>query len=141
MKRLDDVADIIELQGWAADQPYSESSLQEDLEAGWPDDDDMGPETLAREIFEVLTTRASVLADAYPFSCDGAVLRPRPVRKDDSSYLFCLGLNHFASDVDLDLRTREFEDIVKSAAENYFGGEAVRIGAPWATGEITDYGQ
>jgi hypothetical protein len=136
---LDTVADIIELQVWATDEPYSKSSLQEDLEALWSDDDDEGAEDFAREIFELLKERNDLLDDAYPFICDGNVISPRPNRKADSSYLFCLGLLHFSDDVNLNLRTREFEEIVKSAAESYFGGEAVRIGAPWSTGQITDY--
>lgn len=141
MKDLDTMADILELQVWASDQAYSESSLQEDIEALWAEDDPDGAEEIARDIFSVLEERANILGDAYPFICDGQVLSPRPNRKDDSSYLFCLGLLHFSDDVNLHLRTREFEAVVKKAAESYFGGEAVRIGAPWSTGQITDYGQ
>ena len=140
MKDPQEVADIFELFVWAADQSFTQSALQEELESGWADaTDNQGPEDLAREVFEILQSRAQILGGAYPFVCDGNRLAPEDNRKINSSYLFCLGLRYFGSDVDLNLRTREFEAVVKTAAENYFGGKAVRIGAPWATQEITDY--
>lgn len=141
MNSIDTVADILELQVWSTDEAYSKSSLQEDLEVLWADDDDESAEDYAREIFELLLERSNTLGGAYPFVCDGNVLSPRPVRKDDSSYLFCLGLQYFSDDVNLHLRTREFEEIAKVAAESYFGGTAVKIGAPWSTRQITDYAQ
>jgi hypothetical protein len=135
-----EVADVLEIQVWASDYALTQSSLKEELESGWPDEtDEDGPEDLAREVFEILQQRANILAGAYPFTCDGNRLSPNDERKVDSSYLFCLGLRYFGSEVDLNLRTREFEAVVKTAAESYFGGQAVRIGAPWSTGEITDY--
>lgn len=140
MKDPQEVADIFELFVWAADQSFTQSALQEELESGWADaTDNQGPEDLAREVFEILQSRAQILGGAYPFVCDGNRLAPEDNRKINSSYLFCLGLRYFGSDVDLNLRTREFEAVVKTAAESYFGGKAVRIGAPWATQEITDY--
>jgi hypothetical protein len=59
-------------------------------------------------------------------------------RKNNSSYLFCLGLNFF-EDIPAEFRTREFEDIVKTAAEEYFRGKGLRIGAPWRTEAIKEY--
>jgi hypothetical protein len=137
MTDVPQIADVVEFQTWAADQAYSISTLQEDLEAALGEDEHDQAEDYARQIFEELASRAQLLGTAYPFDHDGATLTPNN-RKSDSSYLFCLGLN-FSDDITLELRTREFEAVVKTAAEAYFRGEAVRIGAPWATGEITDY--
>jgi hypothetical protein len=139
MKGPVEIADTIELLVWANDQSYSQSELKDDLEAGWPQVDPQGPEDLARQVFEELFDRAGTLGKAYPFLCNGNVLRPRQERKGNSSYLFCLGLTYFEAKVTLELRTREFEGIVSKAAESYFGGKSVRIGAPWATQKITSY--
>jgi hypothetical protein len=137
MKAVPEIADVVELQAWAEDQPYSISALQDDLEAALPGDEADRAEDYAREVFEEVAQRARLLGQAYPFTYDGITLAPND-RKANSSYLFCLGLN-FLGDITMELRTREFEAVVKVAAEGYFRGQAVRIGAPWATGEITDY--
>ncbi len=137
MDTIPDITDVVELRTWASDQPYSISTLKEDVEALLEDDEMERAEDYAREIFEELAARAQLLGAAYPFTCDGATLTPND-QKANSSYLFCLGLSIF-DDVTLELRTREFEAIVQVAAERYFCGEAIRIGAPWATTEITNY--
>lgn len=137
MDNIPDIADVVELRAWANDQSYSISSLKEDLEAALPGDDSEQAEDYAREIFEEILDRARLLGEAYPFSVDGVTLTPND-RKNDSSYLFCLGLNFF-EDVPPDFRTREFEGIVKQAAEAYFRGRGLRIGAPWRTEEIKEY--
>jgi hypothetical protein len=137
MSTIPEIADIVELQTWAANKTYSVSALEEELEALLPGEEEDQPETYAREVFEELAERSRLLGPAYPFTHDGETLVPN-LRKDDSSYLFCLGLT-WLENITSTLRTREFEAIVKAAAEGYFGGESVRIGAPWTTGEITDY--
>lgn len=138
MNTVPEIADVVELQTWAADKTYSISALEEELEAALPGSDDEEAETCAREVFEELSERARLLGPAYPFTFDGITLVANE-RKNDSSYLFCLGLT-WLENITNNLRTTEFEAIVKVAAEEYFGGEGVRIGAPWSTGEITDYG-
>jgi hypothetical protein len=137
MKTVPDIADVVELQTWASNRPYSVSTLKEDLEAALAEEEQDEAETYAREVFEEIAERAQLLGPAYPFTQDGITLAPNQLTIG-SSYLFCLGLTFF-DNVTLELRTREFEGIVQTAAMNYFGGSAVRIGAPWATGEITDY--
>jgi len=137
MKSIPHISDVVELRTWANDQPYSISALKEDLEAVLSGDDAEQAEDYALKVFEELERRARLLDEAYPFTIDGITITPTD-RKNNSSYLFCLGLN-FISDIPENFRTQEFESIVKRAAEEYFRGKAVRIGAPWKTGEITDY--
>ena len=139
MNAVTEIADVIELQTWAADKTYSVSSLEEDLRAVFPIEDREQVEEVARQVFENLSERSRLLGSSYPFNNDGTTLTPNE-RVQDSSYLFCLGLT-WLDDITQNLRTREFEAIVKSAAEQYFGGNAVRIGAPWKTQEITAYGE
>jgi hypothetical protein len=133
-----DIADVVELRTWANDQPYSISALKEDLEAVLEDKEMENAERYAREVFEEISSRAQILGPSYPFAFDGIKLTPNAL-KTNSSYLFCLGLNFFEK-IPLRIRSVEFEGLVKVAAEKYFRGEAVRIGAPWTTGTITDYG-
>ena len=130
MDNISDIADVVELHAWANDQPYSISSLKEDLEAALPGDNSERAEDYARETFEEISDRARLLGAAYPFSVDGVTLTPND-RKSDSSYLFCLGLCFF-EDIPPDFRTKEF-------AEAYFRGKGLRIGAPWRTEDIREY--
>jgi hypothetical protein len=134
---IPDIADVVELRTWANDQPYSISSLKEDLEAALEETEMEKAEDYAREVFEEISARARLLGLAYPFSFNGVTLIPN-ARKANSSYLFCLGLNFFKN-IPLRIRSPEFESLVKTAAENYFRGKAIRIGAPWKTATITDY--
>lgn len=135
--KIPDIADIVEIQTWATDQSYSISALKEDLEAALSEDEAPDAEAMALEVFEELTDRARLLGIAYPFTSDGVTLIPN-AQKSDSSYLFCLGLT-WLFDITQNLRAFEFEGVVKNAAENYFRGRGVRIGAPWKTGKINDY--
>jgi len=139
MNSVPEIADIVELQAWAAQKTQSASSLEEELRAALPDDDREKAEAVAREVFETLGERGHLLGDSYPFTFDGTTLTPNG-NIANSSYLFCLGLT-WLENITVNLRTREFEAIVKTAAEEYFGGDAVRIGAPWKTQEITVYAE
>ena len=134
-----DVADIVELRTWANDKPYSVSALKEDLEAVLAGDEANKAEDYSLQVFEELERRTILLGNSYPFAIDGITITPTD-RKANSSYLFCLALK-FMKEIPEDFRSKEFEAIVKIAAEKYFCGRAVRIGAPWKTGEITDYRQ
>ncbi len=137
MSTISEIADAVELRTWANDKSYSIGALKEDLEAILPGDGSKKPEDYAREVFEEMIDRARLLAAAYPFDLDGVTLTPNEL-KLNSSYLFCLGLNFFEN-IPLRIRSPEFEALVRKAAEKYFRGEAIRIGAPWKTGTITDY--
>ncbi len=151
-----DIADIVELKTWANDYPYSVSTLKEDLEASLAgeneeNEDDEGinaeedqekvsrSETYANQVFEELERRSNLLRDSYPFNISGNTISTTDV-KNNSSYLFCLGLCFF-DDINDDFRTVEFESIAKVAAEKYFCGSAIRIGSPWKLGQIQNYKQ
>lgn len=139
MSRISLIADIVELRAWATDGPYSLSDLKEELESVLSDEEVEEAETLAYQIFEEFDRRQQLAVDGYPFSVGGFAITPNE-RKHNSSYLFCLGLVHFES-IPSQLRTVEFESIVKGAAESYFCGTGIRIGAPWRTELVTEYRQ
>jgi hypothetical protein len=131
------IADVVELRTWANDNPYSSSALKEDLQAALEGNEMKEAERYARETFEEIAIRANALREAYPFTFDGVTLAPNEL-KTKSAYLFCLCLNFF-EDIPPRIRSVEFEGLAKDAAEKYFCGEAIRIGAPWKTATITDY--
>ncbi|MFN0141446.1 MAG: hypothetical protein ACKVQW_15330 [Pyrinomonadaceae bacterium] len=132
------ITDIVELHTWANDAAYSISSLKEDLEAILPDDTaSEEAEAYSNQVFEELEQRRGLLGESYPFDVDGNTIVPNHL-KTNSSYLFCLGLSHL-TDIPNNMRDVEFESLAKSASEIYFRGTAVRIGAPWKTGEIQSY--
>lgn len=138
MADLFQIADVVEIQTWAANRTYSIASLKEDLEAILPDADAKAEaERYSDEAFELFENRQRALGNSYPFEVDGNTIAST-ASAATSTYLFCLGLS-FLPSVPNDMRTRQFEAIVKEAAELYFRGTGVRIGAPWRTGKITDY--
>lgn len=129
--------DVVEMRAWAGDESISFSQLKEELETALSMDETNRAEEYTNAIFEELERRQFLLPDSYPFTVDGNTIVPND-RKENSSYLFCLGLTFF-EDISRQLRTVEFESIVTKAAESYFCGEAIRIGSPWKNEEITDY--
>lgn len=133
------IADVVELRTWASDENFTLSSLKEELEAILSDPEIESAEEIANEVFDELERRSRLLGESYPFSITDFSFRTNE-RILDSSYLFCLGLVFF-KEIPQNLRTIEFETIVKGAAESYFCGEGIRIGAPWRTSEITEYRQ
>lgn len=138
MNTVPEIADVVELHTWAEKNTYSVSTLEEHMRAFLPAEDRNDAETLARQVYETLGERSRFLGASYPFQYDGTTLTPNH-SVVNSSYLFCLGLT-WLKEINGNLRTREFEQIVKVAAETYFRGKAVRIGAPWKTKEIAAYG-
>lgn len=140
MKSAADVADVVEIQAWAGNKTFTISALKEELEALISDgEDDDEPERLAQEIFDEFGARTRKLGDAYPFTFDGYMLRPQAPAQG-SSYLFCLGLSLLnAANITPNIRNVEFETLVMRAAKKYFGGDALRIGAPWKTADIPTY--
>jgi len=140
MKPTTEVADVVEIQAWAANKTYTISALKEELQALISDaEEDDEPERLAQEIFDELGARARQLGDAYPFTFDGHMLRCYAPAQG-SSYLFCVALSLLkAVDITPNIRNVEFETLVMRAAKNYFGGDALRIGAPWKSTDIPTY--
>lgn len=141
MKSVEEMADIVELQVWAAQKSSTASALKEDLESVLDEEDKGDAETIAQNVVDEMTTRQEMLGDAYPFKTDGYsiyVAHPDPIT---TTYLFCLGLSLLPSaEIHTEQRCLQFETTVMNAARNFFGGDAIRIGAPWGTAEIPDYG-
>lgn len=140
MRPATEVADVVEIRTWAANKIYTIGALKEDLEALLSDGEEGEPELYAQQVFDELAARAQRLGSAYPFTFDGHMLRPKAVATGGSSYLFCLGLSLLKPQhITPNIRNVEFETLVMRAAQKYFGGEAVRIGAPWKTTDIQKY--
>jgi len=138
MRSAADVADVVEMQAWAGHKSFTISGLKEELESLNGEQDDE-PEHFAQVIFDELGSRKRQLRDAYPFAFDGYLLRPS-VPEHGSSYLFCLGLSLAnAANITQHIRKFEFETLVARAAQRYFGGDAIRIGAPWKTPGVPTY--
>ena len=56
MKKIEDIADIVELQTWASEKPTSVSSIKEGLEAILDNAADQNPEDLAQNIIDEFIT-------------------------------------------------------------------------------------
>lgn len=141
MKKIEDIADIVELQTWASERPTSVSSIKEELEALLDDSSEQDTEQLAQNVIDEFMTRQQLLGDAYPFVCDGNKLDVNHQAPQNTTYLFCLALSHLpASEIENEQRAQQFETIVKDAATKFFGGVGLRIGAPWRTDEVPNYG-
>lgn len=140
MKAIEDIADLIELRVWAGGQSIPISSVKEELESGLADVVNETPEELAQNIFDELVARESLLGDAYPFSCDGYKLALKTAEAQSSTYLFCIALSHLpAVEIENEQRALQFETVVKEAAARFFGGNGLRIGAPWRAVDVEQY--
>jgi hypothetical protein len=141
MKQIDEIADIVELRTWATGNPWTMSALKEELESVFDEDDKVDAEKIAQNVIDELAYRQQKLGAAYPFTTDGYRLEVTHASPSTTTYLFCLGLSLLPSaEIRLEQRSVQFETVVMNAAQHFFGGEAVRIGAPWATDEIQEYG-
>lgn len=140
MKTIAEIADVVELQTWAKGTPTSFTSLKGDLDAALSDAAEQDAEELTQNVMDEFVSRQSMLGDAYPFTCDGYKVGLKHAQPHTTTYLFCLALSLFPSDViENDQRCIQFETVVRNAAMQFFGGRGLRIGAPWATAEITRY--
>jgi hypothetical protein len=141
MKPIAEIADVVELKTWAAGASTTIGSLKEDLEAALSGEDMSDAERMAQEVTEEFQRRQILLLDAYPFSFDGYRLHVNHAEPARTTYLFCLALSLLpAFAIENDQRSVQFETIVMDAAMRFFGGSALRIGAPWRSAEIPDYG-
>jgi hypothetical protein len=140
MKTIAEIADVVELQTWASDKPTTSSSLKELLEAALGDVIEQDPEGLAQNVMDEFFSRQQLLGEAYPFTCDGYKLGLNHAEPHNTTYLFCLALSLLpAAEIENDQRCLQFETIVTNAARQFFGGDGLRIGAPWRTEEIPTY--
>jgi hypothetical protein len=141
MKTLEEMADIVELQTWASGKPATLSAIQEQLESALDIEDQEEAPEMAQKVSDEFLKRQQLLGDAYPFKTDGEKLEIRMTNPGQSSYLFCLGLSLLPHElIENEQRALQFETMVMAAAKEFFGGQALRIGAPWQTEEITEYG-
>jgi hypothetical protein len=137
-----EIADVVELWVWSEGSSMTISQLESHIETCIPeesiDSDDSDPdepfELLAQQVFDEILHRQDILKRAYPFACDGARVRFLGVPQGTSTYIFCLLLSHLdASHIENDQRAAQFETLAMRAARSFFGGSALRIGAPWET--------
>lgn len=138
MKGIADIADTVEFHTWATEDGYTFDGLKDELDAALGEGEDA--EAVAQNVMDEIQSRQQLLADSYPFECDGYKVRVKWQNASKSTYLFCLGLSLLpASYIENEQRSTQFETIAMAAAKNFFGGEALRIGAPWRTQEIQTY--
>jgi hypothetical protein len=138
MKGIGYIADAVEFRTWAKKEPYTFNSLEDDLKASI--DEDEYAESLPQKVMDEIQSRHEILKGAYPFECDGYKVR---VAVDDAStftYMFCLGLSLLPpAYIENEQRAQQFETIATRAAKEFFGGSAIRIGAPWKCDAIPTY--
>jgi hypothetical protein len=137
-----EVADVVELWVWSYGNSISVSQLSSHLETAVPDesidvedrDIDDPFESFAESVFEEIMGRQEDLGTAYPFACDSTRVRYIGPTRSASTYIFCLLLSHLdATHIENDQRAVQFETVAMEAAHSFFGGSALRIGAPWGT--------
>lgn len=131
------VADRVELYVWGNAEPYTLSSLKEVLEAAGTSKKRAYQRAVAA--FEEFERRERILGAGYPFELGDEAIRLK-MPGAASPYLYCLalsGLQH--EDIEEDMRAEMFELLAMRAAENFFGGEGIRIGAPWKNTETPEY--
>jgi hypothetical protein len=138
MKGIADIADTVEFQTWAKGEGYTFDALKDELNAALGDGEDA--EVVAQNVMDEIQYRQRLLAASYPFECDGYKLRVKGENAGKSTYLFCLALSLLPPvHIENEQRSVQFETIALAAAKNFFGGDALRIGAPWRTAEIQTY--
>jgi hypothetical protein len=141
MKPVGEIADIVELQVWAANKPATQSSLEEQLKSALSEDDKPEAETIAQNVLDEFMDRQKMLGSAYPFKTDGLKLELSHPEPATTTYLFCLGLSLLpTSEIQNHQRSIQFETVVMNAATKIFGGQGLRIGAPWRSEAVPDYG-
>src|SRR6266404_709211 len=141
MKTIEEIADIVELQTWAAQKPATQSALVEQLESALDEEDKLAAEDLAQNVLDEFLNRQMLLGQAYPFKTDGSKLELGHAEPASTTYLFCLGLSLLPeSEIENEQRALQFETVVANAATSFFGGQGLRIGAPWYSDEIPQYG-
>jgi len=142
-----ELADVIELWVWGSGSSMTISQLEAHIETGVPEesidysDDDAGEpfEVLAQQVFDEFLERQQRIGTSYPFACDGYKVRYFKNQDPPNPYIFCLLLSYLpATHVHNDQRATQFETLAMNAAENFFGGEALRIGWPWERPTYTD---
>jgi hypothetical protein len=140
MKTIEEMADIVELQTWASRTVMTSSALKDQLEAALDEEEKPGAEGFAQNILDEFLYRQQTLGGAYPFKADGYKLELSHAEPANTTYLFCLGLSVLPpSEIGNEQRSVQFETVVMNAAKSFFGGQALRIGAPWQTDDIPEY--
>jgi hypothetical protein len=137
MSKIFGTADRVELYAWANGEPYTISSLKEMLESGGATRKAAYQRALA--VFEEFERRHRILGTAYPFELNDESIRSL-VMNAASPYLYCVALSELQDEhIDEDVRGERFELLAMRAAESFFGGKGIRIGAPWKNEETPEY--
>jgi len=140
MRGISYIADTVEFRTWARQAPYTFNELEDDLKAAIDEDD--YSENLPQKVMDEIVARQGILKDAYPFESDGYSVRVKCADPQKSTYLFCVALSLLpAAYIETEQRAQQFESVATRAAKGFFGGDALRIGAPWKTDEVPTYGK
>lgn len=140
MKRVEEITDIVEFQSWAGHKPMTLSALGEQLKSALSQEDKPQAGAIAQFVLDEIETRQEMLGSAYPFNTDGFKLELSHPNPTITTYLFCLGLSLLpSSEIELDQRALQFETVAMKAAVSIFGGQGLRIGAPWRSATIPEY--
>jgi hypothetical protein len=138
MKSIGYIADAVEFRVWARQYPYTFNDLEDDLKAAI--DSDEYAESLPQNVMDEIRERKKTLRDSYPFESDGYNLRVLGENPNASTYMFCLGLSLLpATFIENEQRCQQFETIAMRAASGFFGGQPLRIGAPWRSEQTPEY--
>lgn len=140
MKEIPEIADAVELRTWAQGDGYTFDALRDELNAVLGENEDA--EVIAQNVVDEIQNRQKLLSGSYPFEFDGYKLRMKGVNPSKSTYIFCLALSLLPSrHIETKQRAVQFETVAMAAAKSFFGGEALRIGAPWKSPGIQRYEQ
>lgn len=137
MSKIFTTADRVELSVWGNAEPCTVSSLKEMLEAAGA----TKKKSYSRAVlvFEELERRQRILGASYPFELIDEAIRLN-VTNAASPYLYCVALSEMPDEyIDEDVRGEMFEVLAMRAAESFFGGKGIRIGAPWKNAATPDY--
>jgi hypothetical protein len=138
MSKVFRTADRVELYVWGDAEPYTLSGLKEMLEAAGASKKNAYQRAVA--VFEEFERRQRILGTVYPFELNDEAIRCRDVTDTASPYLYCVALSELQDEhIDADVRGEMFELLAMQAAESFFGGKGIRIGAPWKNEETPEY--
>jgi len=138
VKEIGYIADAVELRAWAKGGVFALDAFKDELWAALGEGEDA--EEVAQLVVSEIQQRQQILGDSYPFYSDGYTVEVTVQQPNRTTYLFCLGLSLLPpAYIENEQRSLQFETVAMRAAQGFYGGVALRIGAPWRTEEIPTF--